>query len=100
MVVQAADLIENRQCFNIYAAVILSMEPERARNLLAYKSLIAKYSLKFEWPSWAVYDRQDAADSGLKNWSKVEPRTYAQSFTGASISQENWCRRDICVYQH
>ena len=33
---------------------------------------------------------QDAADSV---WSKVEPSAYAQCFTGASISQENWCRR-------
>jgi len=106
VVVQAADLMEHRklipdfttwvQCFNIYTAVVISKEPERAKNLLAYMSLIAKCSLKFEWPSWAVYDlnfRQDAADSGLKDWSKVEPSTYAQCFTGASISQENWCRR-------
>ena len=104
VVVQAADLMEHRklipdfatwvQCFNIYAAVILSKEPARAKNLLAYVSLIAKCSLKFEWPSWAVYDlnfRQDAADSGSKDWSKVDPSTYAQCFTGASISQENWC---------
>ena len=59
-------------------------------------SLIAKCSLKFEWPSWAVYDlnfRQDAADSGLKDWSRVKPSTYAQCFTGASISQGYWCRR-------
>ena len=102
VVVQAADLMEHRklipdfatwvQCFNIYAVVVISKEPERAKNLLAYMSLIAKCSLKFEWPSWAAYDlnfRQDAADSGLKDWSKS---MYAQCFTGASISQENWCR--------
>ena len=78
VVVQAADVMEHRklipnlatwvQCFNIYAAVIISKEPERARNLLGYMSLIAKCSLKLEWSSWAVYDlnfRQDAADSGL-----------------------------------
>ena len=90
MVVQAADLMEHRklipdfatweQCFNIYAAVIISKEPERAKNLLAYMSLITKCSLKFEWPSLAVYDlnfQQDAADSGPKDWSKVEPSTCA-----------------------
>ena len=36
---------------------------------------------------------QDAADAGLKDWSKVDLSTYAQCFTGASISQENWCKR-------
>lgn len=54
---------------NLYAAVI-SKEPERAKNLLTYMSLIAMCSLKFERTSWAVYDLnflQDAADSGLKD---------------------------------
>ena len=98
VVIQAADLMESRklipdlatwiQCFSIYAAVIITKEPERARNLLAYMSLIAKCSLKYKWPSWVVYDlnfRQDAAEVGLKDWSKVEPSTYTQCFTGAAI---------------
>lgn len=105
VVVQAADLMERRklipdlatwiQCFGIYAAVITTKEPERMKNLLAYMCLIAKCSLKYKWPSWAVYDlnfRQDAADAGLKDWSKVDPSTYTQCFTGASISQESWCK--------
>ena len=106
VVVQAADLLENRklipdlatwvQCFSIYAAVVISKEPERAKNLLAYMSLIAKCSLKYKWPSWVVYDlnfRQGAAEAGQKDWSKVEPSTYTQCFTGAAINQESWCRR-------
>lgn len=105
VVVQAADLMESRnlipdlatwvRCFGIYAAMITSKEPDRTKNLLAYMCLIAKCSLKYKWPSWAVYDlnfRQDAADTGLKDWSKVDPSTYTQCFTGASISQDNWCR--------
>ena len=106
VVIQAADLMESRklipdlatwiQCFSIYAAVIITKEPERAKNLLAYMSLIAKCSLKYKWPSWVVYDlnfHQEAAEVGLKDWSKVEPSTYTQCFTGAAISQDNWCRR-------
>ena len=106
VVIQAADLAESRklipdlatwiQCFSIYAAVIITKEPERAKNLLAYMSLIAKCSLKYKWRSWVVYDlnfRQDAAEVGQKDWSKVEPSTYTQCFTGAAISQESWCRR-------
>ena len=106
VVVQAADLLETKklipdlatwvQCFSLYAAVVVSKEPERAKNLLAYMSLIAKCSMKYRWPSWAVYDlnfRQEAAETGLKDWSKVDPSTYTQCFTGATINQENWCRR-------
>ena len=57
--------------------------------------LIAKCSLKYKWPSWVVYDlnfRQDAADTGLKDWSKVDPSVYTQCFMGASICQESWCK--------
>ena len=99
VVIQAADLMESRklipdlatwiQCFSIYAAVIITKEPERAKNLLAYMSLIAKCSLKYKWPSLVVYDlnfHQEAAEVGLKDWSKVEPSTYTQCFTGAAIS--------------
>ena len=61
MVIQAANLIESRklipdlatwiQCFSIYSAMIISKEPEHAKNLVAYMSLIAKCSLKYRWPS-------------------------------------------------
>ena len=86
----AADLMESRklipdlatwiQCFSVYAAVVIGQEPERTKNLLAYMllMLIAKCSL---WPSC------------MKDWSKVKPSTYTQCFTGAAISQDNWCRR-------
>ena len=106
IVVQAADLMESRklipdfatwvQCFCVYMAVVCSKEPERTKNMLAYLSLIAKCSLKYRWPSWLVYDqnfRQEAAESGRTDWSKVDPSIYAQCFTGASISPENWCKR-------
>ena len=106
VVIQAADLLENRklipdlatwvQCFMIYSAVLISKEPDRAKNLLAYMSLIAKCSLKYKWPSWVVYDlnfRQEAVETGQRDWSKVEPSIYTQYFTGAAINQESWCRR-------
>ena len=105
VVVQATDLLETRklipdlatwvQCFGIYAAVITSKDPTRMKNMFVYLTLIAKCSQKYRWPSWVVYDqnfRQEAAEMGQKDWSKVDPSIYAQCFTGASISQENWCK--------
>ena len=80
VVIQAADLAQSRklisdlatwiQCFSIYAAVIITKEPEWTKNLLAYMSLIAKCSLKYKWSSWVVYDlnfQQDAAEVGQKD---------------------------------
>lgn len=73
------DLATWLQCFCIYMAVVTEHEPERLKSLLAYLSTIAKASTKFSWLSWVVYDqncRQEAADSGCKDWSKVDPSTY------------------------
>ena len=89
------DLATWVQCFSLYMAVITEKDPGRTKSLLAYMTVIAKASTKYKWPSWVVYDqnyRQDAADSGITDWSKVDPSTYTQCFTNAAISSENWCR--------
>ena len=105
VVVQAADLVNTRkvipdlatwvQCFTLYMAIVVKQEPERASSLLAYMAEVARASMKYRWPSWVVYDknfRQAAAESGLKDWSNIEPRIYSQCFTGMHISQECWCK--------
>ena len=82
------------QCFSLYAAVVLSKFPERRTSLLLYQSTIAKLSQKFNWPSWVMYDtsyRQEAADTGKYDWSKIEPSLHAQCFVGMAISSEGWC---------
>ena len=104
--IQAAELLESWKlipdlatwvlCYSAYMAVVTAKNPEQIRNMLAYLTLIAKSSLKYCWPSWVVYDqnfRQQAAKVGLMGWPKVEPSIYAQRFTGASVSPENWCKR-------
>ena len=105
MVIRAEDLAGSRklipdlatwiQCFSVYMAVASEHDPGQTKSLLAYLSTIAKASAKYSWPSWVVYDqnfRQEAADSGLKDWSKVEPSIYTQCFTNAVLSSENWCK--------
>ena len=82
------------QCFSLYAAIILTKQPERATSLLLYQASIAKLSQKFKWPSWIIYDnsfRQEAADCAKQDWSKIDPSLHAQCFTGMSISAEGWC---------
>ena len=89
------DLATWMQCFALYTAVITNKEPERISNLLAYMVTIAKASVKYSWPSWVVYDqnfRQEAANNGLKDWSKVNPSIYTQCFTNAAVSNEKWCK--------
>ena len=89
------DLATWLQCFCLYSAVITEREPDRTKSLLAYATTIAKASLKYSWPSWVVYDqnfRQEAADSGNKDWSRIDPSIYTQCFTSAAISSESWCK--------
>ncbi len=104
VVVPAADLAQSRkvipdlptwlQCFALYTAVILKDQPERATELMAYQSVIAKASLRYKWPSWIMYDvsfRQEMAGVTGTSWAKVEPSIYSLCFTGQALSTDNWC---------
>lgn len=89
------DLATWVQCFALCMAMITEADPSCIKSLLVYMTTIAKASMKYKWMSWVVYDqnyRQEAADSGITDWSKVDPSTYTQCFANAAISSENWCR--------
>ena len=105
ILVQAADLYQTKklipdlatwsQCFALFMATTAMKQPKRIPDLLAYMATIAKASQKYRWPSWLVYDqnfRQQAAESGNCEWSKIDPSIYAQCFNGMAISDEGWCR--------
>ena len=82
------------QCFMLYSAVIIQAQPHRAHSLLSYAATIAKLSLKYKWPSWAVYDnayRQQAADNGCTDWAKEDGILHVQCFAGMALRQEAWC---------
>ena len=92
------DLATWMQCFAIYSAVLLTKHPDRAQSLLMYSAIIACLSKKFRWPSWIIYDqyfRQEAADTGKTDWSKIDSSIHAQCFTGMSLCAEGWC--SICT---
>ena len=44
------------ECFNTFVAVVISKEPQRAADLLAYASLIVHYARQFKGAQWQVYD--------------------------------------------
>ena len=105
ILVQAADLYKTKklipdlatwsQCFALFMATTAMKQPKRIPDLLAYMATIAKTCQKYRWPSWLVYNqnfRQQAAESGNCEWSKIDPSIYAQCFNGMAISDEGWCR--------
>ena len=60
----------------------------------------AKYSRKYKWPSWVIFDmnfRQEAACRPNLSWAEAaghrESKIYSQCFTGMSKDpRESWCR--------
>ena len=107
VLVQASELVQTQrlvpdfatwvQCFAIYAAITITHSPEKAPGLMAYMLNIAKASIKFQWPSWVVYDqnfRIEAASTPTTDWSKVDPSIYSQCFSNMAKSAAGWCQ--IC----
>ena len=105
VLVQASELVQAQrlvpdfatwiQCFAIYAAIIIARAPERSQGLMAYMLNIAKASIKFQWPSWVVYDqnfRMEAANTPTMDWSKVDPSIYSQCFSNMAKSAAGWCQ--------
>ena len=83
------------QCFAIYAAAILSRQPHRMADLMAYMVETANNVKKYRWPSWLVYDqnfRQQMAARKDEVWAKTDVGIYAQCFMNQSKSSEAWCR--------
>ena len=79
------DLATWSQCFALFTANIAVKQPKRIPDLPTYMATIAKASQKYRWSSWLVYDqnfRQQAAESGNFDWSKIDPSIYAQCFNG------------------
>lgn len=73
-------------CFNTYIAVVLIKEPTRAKDLLAYSSMIAKASSEYEKEAWLGYDRlfrqQAAAEPAMfPNWGEINPSIWTQHFS-------------------
>ncbi len=104
VVLQAAELMNTRkimpdlgtwmQCFAIYMTIILQDHPERAAELMAYQSIIAKASSRYKWYSWVIYDssfRQEMSGITGASWAKVDPSSYSLCVTGQASAAENWC---------
>ena len=84
------------QCFSIYTAVMNQVSPELLPELMAYQSKIARYSLKYQWPLWIVYDmnfRQKKAFTPGSSWTSIDGGYYSECFTGMKRDRnEAWCR--------
>lgn len=85
------------QCYAAFVAVVATKSPEQVPELMAYMINIIKASQEFEGMAWATYDvayRRQAAATGHKRWSKINPSLYALCFTGKA---KMGLRCDYCM---
>ena len=71
--------------FAIYFAVIVSVYPSRAADLIAYQQLIRDAARKFPGMAWYVYDvefRRRASHNLSAKWGERDVQPYLDTFTG------------------
>ena len=71
--------------FAIYFAVIVSVYPSRAADLIAYQQLIRDAARKFPGMAWYVYDvefRRRASHNLSAKWGERDFQLYLDTFTG------------------
>ena len=69
-------------CFNTYIAVALMKEPARAKDLLAYSSLIVKASSDYDKEAWLGYDRLFGKQAAAE--PEINPSMWTQHFSFAT----------------
>lgn len=73
------------QCFALYVSVMSNKSPQHIPELMAYMVSILRASQEYEGSAWTTYDaayRRQAAATGHKEWSKINPSLYTVCFTG------------------
>lgn len=78
-IVEIQDILTWVEAFTIYSIVLCASQPARWADLSHYKLLIIQTAKKFSGKAWQLYDtafRKNAAASGLKDWSKMNPDLY------------------------
>ena len=82
---RVADVMVWLQCYAQYVGILLSQFPEAVPEVMAYQVGVLRAYLEFEEGAWAAYDiafRRQAAATGLRKWSVVNPSLYSLCFTG------------------
>ena len=94
---KVTDILSWIQCFAVYTSVMASKNPEAVPELLAYLVCILRTSQDFGGLAWVNYDsafRRQAAATGNRHWSRVNPSLYSICFAGVARSS---VRCELCL---
>ena len=70
-------------CFSLYAAIVCSHQPDRARQMWAYQALMISEARGCGGRGWLLYDatfRQQAASRENADFSRLDQSLYATTF--------------------
>lgn len=93
---KVTDILTWVQCFSAFVAVMAPVEPQVVPEMMAYLSLIVRASQDFEGLGWVRYDsafRRQAAATGNKRWSVINPTLYAMNFSARKVGTQ---RCELC----
>ena len=73
-------------CFGVYVPILVKRHPDVIGDMMAYIMItIMRAQIEFEDPVWRTYDeayRDEAATTGNRKWSEIDPHLYNKIFTG------------------
>ena len=85
------------QCFAVYVGVMSAKHPEAIPELMAYMVAVIRACEDFSGLAWIRYDaayRRQAAASGNRTWSRINPSLFSLCFTGKAQAAK---RCDLCL---
>lgn len=94
---KVTDLASWVQCFATYVGVLAGSSPEAVPELMAYLIQIVRVNQDFGGLAWVNYDlafRRQAAATGNRSWSKINPSLYSICFSGAARVSK---RCELCL---
>ncbi len=94
---QVTDFHTWLQCFALYSGVLGRHEPNVIPELMAYMITISRAIQDFYGLAWVRYDssfRRNAAVTGNRKWSAINPSIYSFCFTGKAAVA---ARCDLCL---
>ena len=83
------------QAFLVYSAAVVSADPSRTLELLAYALTVIRASQKVDGLHWRAYDthfRINAAASANRSWSSLDTDLYTRFLTGRARPA------NLCLY--
>ena len=94
---KVTDIMSWIKCFALYVGIMVGSSLEAVPELMAYLIQILRVSQDFSGLAWVNYDlafRRQAAATGNKHWSKINPSLYSICFSGVARSNK---RCDLCL---